>query len=392
MPSARDSNPERSVLFLYSETGGGHRTAAQAIDTELHRLASPHGEPLRTRLVDAVAVCGEFPLRESIISYGTLLNVRPSPYAAIYHLSDGRKRYRVFGELGKPFIRRKFRRLIEETKPDLVVSVHPLLNVLARETLDALGSKARLITVITDLVTIHHSWTAAGVSDHYFVPSPEAFEVCLERDIPFARLHDFGLPIRDGFWPPAGDRSKQKAALGLNPRAPTLLVMAGGEGRGLIPRMLPELAPLFRSLSIEAVIVAGRNARLRRRLSKMSALLESGATILGFVENIAEYMRAADALLTKAGPGTIAEAAASGLPVMIADYVAGQEFGNLDYVQRRGSGVVALETPELAAVLARLFGDGGDELARLRHRALASARPSAARDVAEFLLGLLKAV
>ena len=376
----------RSVLFLYSETGGGHRTAAQAIDAALRRLAAASAESVRTRLVDAVAACGEFPLRASILSYGTLLNVRPSPYAAIYHLSDGRKRYRVLGELGKPFIRRKFRRLLEESKPDMVVSVHPLLNVLARETLDALKSDARLVTVITDLVTIHHSWTAAGVADHYVVASPEAFDVCLERAIPVARVHDFGLPIRDGFAPTVGARSKLKAALGLDPDASTLLVMAGAEGQGRIPRLLPELAPMLKALSIEVVVIAGKNARLRRNLLKTSATLGTRAKILGFVENVADYMRAADALLTKAGPGTIAEAAACGLPLIVSDFVAGQEAGNLEYVARRGSGVVALDAPSLTAVLTRLFGGDGSELARLRRGALESARPNAALDVAEFLL------
>jgi 1,2-diacylglycerol 3-beta-galactosyltransferase len=38
---------------------------------------------------------------------------------------------------------------------------------------------------------------------------------------------------------------------------------------------------------------------------------------LGFVSNMAEYMVASDILVSKAGPGTIAEAASVGLPIML---------------------------------------------------------------------------
>lgn len=346
---------------------------------------------MRSRLVDAVAVCGEFPLRQGILSYGAMLKVRPSPYAAIYHLSDGRKRYRVLGELGKPFILRKFRRLLDAERPDVLVSVHPLLNVLARQTMDSLKISAPLITVITDLVTIHHSWTAGAAADHYMVASREAYDVCVDRDIPPARIHEFGLPIRAGFGPPAGDRVRLKTSLGLDPRRRTLLVMAGAEGAGKIPRLLPEIAPDLRSLDVQLVVITGRNPMLRRRLLKSAKSLAAVTHVLGFVENVADYMRASDALLTKAGPGTIAEAAACGLPIIVCDYISGQEAGNLDYVQRRGSGIVAMDSAAVQIALQRIFTDGGDEAKKLRDAALAVARPHAAGDVAQFLLDLMAA-
>ncbi len=53
---------------------------------------------------------------------------------------------------------------------------------------------------------------------------------------------------------------------------------------------------------------------------------------LGFITNMAEYMVAADVLVSKAGPGTIAEAASLSLPVMLTSFLPGQEEGNVDYV------------------------------------------------------------
>src|SRR4029077_4123188 len=144
------SSESRSILFLFSDTGGGHRASAQAIDAGLRGLDGADFVPIHH--VDAFASCGTFPLREGVASYGSMLKVQPSPYPAIYHLTNGRTRFRVIAELGKPFIRRNFRRMLQELRPDLVVSVHPLLNVYARQLIDASGLRAPLVTVITDLV------------------------------------------------------------------------------------------------------------------------------------------------------------------------------------------------------------------------------------------------
>jgi len=65
-------------------------------------------------------------------------------------------------------------------------------------------------------------------------------------------------------------------------------------------------------------------------------------TVLGFTDKIPEYFRAVDLLVTKAGPGTLAEANAAQLPVVVYDYVPGQERGNVDFVRHNGLGGVAL--------------------------------------------------
>jgi 1,2-diacylglycerol 3-beta-galactosyltransferase len=374
------------VLFLFSDTGGGHRTAAEAIGAALHRI--DRDGSVRSEMVDAFAACGIFPLREGIKSYGAMLNVQPSPYTALFHISNGRTRARIMTELGKPFIRRNFRELVERLQPTLVVSVHPLLNELARETIDAIGLRAPLVTVITDLVTIHHAWTTQAVADQYVVASAEAARVCITRGIPPQRVHDLGLPIRDGF-APTDDPAAAKRALGLDPQRRVLLVMSGGEGGGKIRSILRQVAGTARALNLQVVAICGRNEALRERLQALAPRFGPGAVVLGFVSNVADHMRAADALLSKGGPGTIAEAAACGLPIIVCDYIPGQEAGNLAYVETRGAGIVALEARDVSETLRRFFGPDPAPLAQFKRDAIASARPHAADDIAKFLMSLL---
>jgi 1,2-diacylglycerol 3-beta-galactosyltransferase len=102
-------------------------------------------------------------------------------------------------------------------------------------------------------------------------------------------------------------------------------------------------------------------------------------------------MRAADALLTKAGPGTIAEAAACGLPVIVCDFISGQEAGNLDYVISRRAGIVAMDSVSVGSALRRLFGsENSRALEEMRAKSLASARPEAARRIGELVLDLME--
>ena len=378
---------EASFLFLYSDTGGGHRAAASAIDEALS--STSEGARIRSHHVDAFAACGVFPLREGVASYGAMLKVQPSPYPAIYHLTNGQTRYRVISELGLPFIRRNLRRMLEMTKPDVIVSVHPLINSYARTVMSALDSHATLVTVITDLVTIHHSWTSGAAADEYVVPTPEARALCIARGIAPEHVHDLGLPIRSGFHPRTADAATAKSDLGLDPKRRTLLVMAGGEGGGKLKKLLPEIADTVRALGVQLVVVAGRNSALRKRLLEITDRLGDAPQILGFIDNVADYMRAADVLLSKAGPGAIAEAFACGLPIVLFEYISGQERGNLDFVAARGGGVVALSADAVASALQRLMRPGSPELAAMRERALAAARPHAARDIARFLTGLL---
>ena len=375
------------ILFLFSDTGGGHRAAAQAIDRALRAL--PGGDAIETHHVDAFA-SSWFPLREGVASYGTMLKVQPSPYPAIYHLTNGRTRFRVISELGMPFVRRSFRRMLAATRPDIVVSVHPLLNTFARRLIQSMRIDASLVTVITDLVTIHHSWTAGAAADDYVVPSPEAGALCIERGIRPSRVHDLGLPIREGFTPREDTAAEARATVGLDPARSTLLVMGGGEGGGRLKHLLAAIAPTVRANGLQLVVITGRNEHLRRHLIDVAGDFGPGARICGFVDNVADYMRAADLLLTKAGPGAIAEASAVGLPVVLYEYISGQEKGNLEYVRSRGAGVVALDDASVIAALERLFSPDSTELEGMRVRALRSARPNAAHDIAVFLTGMLR--
>ena len=100
-------------------------------------------------------------------------------------------------------------------------------------------------------------------------------------------------------------------------------------------------------------------------------------------------MRAADILVTKAGPGTICEALASGLPMILTSALPGQEEGNISYVVDNGAGLTARNPAQLGEVLGRLTGEGGGaEMAAMTAAARGLARPHAADDIASMIFGV----
>jgi len=160
------------------------------------------------------------------------------------------------------------------------------------------------------------------------------------------------------------------------------LLMAGGEGGG---KLLPTTLALAKAkLPLHLVVVTGRNSALRVKLSELAPASPTPMTILGYCDNVPELMRAADLLVTKAGPGAIAEASVAEVPVVVYDFIPGQERGNLDYVRTNGIGVVALTTADVVRSVRRIVSSL-ERLQSMRARQGTVAPRGSSRRIAELI-------
>ncbi|MDE2482927.1 MAG: glycosyltransferase [bacterium] len=327
----------KRALFLISDTGGGHRSASNAITAALDEIQAPYA--FEHRIEDVAAHCA-FPLTQLGLGYSMALRYAPPVYGALYYATNGRRRYRALVRFCEPLYRERLRDLFLSYKPDVIVSVHPLLNHAAlRARADAEMQHIPIVTVITDLGKVHESWLTPE-ADAVVVPAREVYERALSRGISPSRLRMLGQPIHPKFDDVDGTREQLRAALGLPQDRLVVMLMAGGEGGG---KLLPTTLALARArLPIHLLVVCGRNEPLRLKLEEAASSLPTPMTVLGFTDQIPEYFRAVDLLVTKAGPGSLAEANAAQLPVVVYDYVPGQERGNVDFVRHNGLGAVAL--------------------------------------------------
>jgi len=327
----------KRALFLISDTGGGHRSASNAITAALDEIEEPY--PFEHRIEDVAAHCA-FPLTQLGLGYSMALRYAPPVYGALYYATNGRRRYRALVRFCEPLYRERLRDLFTSYRPDVIVSVHPLLNHAAlRARADAHMQHIPIVTVITDLGKVHESWLTPE-ADAVVVPAREVYERALSRGISPSRLRLLGQPIHPKFDDVTGTPEELRAELGLPQDRMVVMLMAGGEGGG---KLLPTTLALARArLPIELLVVCGRNEPLKQRLLELAPSLPAKLHVLGFTDKIPEYFHAVDLLVTKAGPGSLAEANAAQLPVVVYDYVPGQERGNVDFVRSNGLGAVAI--------------------------------------------------
>ena len=269
------------VLFLSSDTGGGHRASAESLGKQFQLLF-----PGSTfELLDVVERDG-VPPYNSLVSYYKHLSAHPSQWKLVYSVSNSRAFEMLADAHLKLMCERAVRRSIKSYDPDVVVSVHPLMtNVpvlscskISKET----GRHLPIFTVVTDLGSAHCLWFANGV-DKMFVGSEQVKELAMVRGkVPEDKILLLGLPIRHDFAVQAeklGDRHSETGAayqrqvrrdLGLPyDDRKTVLVMGGGEGVGSLGTIVDALYVELVAQGIDALIlvVCGRNAKLQESLA-----------------------------------------------------------------------------------------------------------------------------
>jgi 1,2-diacylglycerol 3-beta-galactosyltransferase len=315
--------------------------------------------------------------------YPKIITRSPNTWGAIFHASNTAPSFATIRTALRAQLVPVLGRAVAAADPDVVLSVHPLLNHITAGLLRREGHRRALMTVVTDLVDVHRGW-ACRSADLVVVPT-EAAERAARRWVPADRVRLLGMPVDLRFRPPApGEPAVMRRHLGLDEHRPTVLVAGGGEGSGGLYEQVRALSEQRQPWQV--IAVCGRNERVRRRLLHLHA--ETPTLVLGFVDDMPDLLRASDVAVGKAGPGAIAEALATGVPLVLTSYLPGQERSNVRFVVESGVGRYAPRPQRLlTAVSDLLCGDDGECL-QMRARAAALTRPGAALETATACLEL----
>lgn len=358
-----------------SDTGGGHRAAAEAIRGALQ---AQFDEGVAVKLVDVLKDYSPYPFNRMPAWYPTIIRRGPRAWKGGFKISNGPRRARMLSMAFWPYVRRPLRRLARDHPADVLVSVHPLLNL---PTLRAYGRhRPPFITVVTDLVSTHAWWYYPDV-DLCCVPTEPARRRALRCGLPPEKVRLTGLPVAMKFARPLASKADLRQRLGWSMEAPVVLLIGGGEGMGPVYEIARQVAAA--GLNCQLAVVAGRNEALRQRLTSTPWPIPVFA--YGFVTDMPELMGAADILVTKAGPSTISEAFTAGLPIILSGAIPGQEEGNVEYVVSEGAGVWAPGPELVRRAVERWLGgpDGAQALAAAAANSRRLARADASRAVAE---------
>ncbi len=375
------------LLFLVSDTGGGHRSAAQAVAQALDRQYSGRFAPI---IYDPLLGPGTaVGLRWLARLYGPAIRLTPWLWGLLWQSCNSPRR---LAWVRRTVLRPAYRSVaaaVEVHQPAVIVAFHPFTTEPAARARNSRAPEASMITVVTDLVTAHLSWRDADV-DRLIVPSAPLRQRCRLDGMAADRCPEIGLPVAAEFArPPArpGERRALRRALGLRDERFLVLLTGGAEGSGGIYRRAATI--IRRTDDVDVAVICGRNDVLRRRLVRLAARANNRLAVRGFVTNMADWMRTADVVVGKAGPGTIAEAACCAAPLVLTSYLPGQEEGNAQFVVSSGAGRYAPRRRDLLADINRLRQDP-PALAEMRRAAAAISRPEAAADVAGLIASLVE--
>ena len=319
------------ILFATISAGGGHVATARAMAEAIESYYPGEFELRVSDYMKAVGVTGLD--RRHKNSWRRALRY---PFLA-------RTGQRLIDAFPKPAIAaqrrilRNFARAaagdLNQNPPRLVVSNHGLVTTGLAEARRLYGLKTPVLTFATEPHNISAYW-AEPRADHIITPSEEVRRDLLRLGVPAKKLEVVGYPVRRAFLDPPS-KKEARESLGLGDRF-TCLVAFGGEGVGGNQKRLVETL-LNSDVSPRVIAATGRNEVLARGLRKLPAGKER-LRVLGFVEDVAPYLAAADVFVGKAGPASVYEALAVGRPVLLTGYAGLNERGVLHFVLREELG------------------------------------------------------
>jgi 1,2-diacylglycerol 3-beta-galactosyltransferase len=328
---------EPRVDLIYIDSGGGHRAAANALSEVIRDRES--GWDLRLVSV-----------QDLLASIDVIRKTTGIPFQEVYNIMLRRGWTAGAGQM-TPVAHMAIRMLHaaqvrvlqeywRERRPDLVVSLIPHFNRALKESLTRVLPEVPYVTILTDIADHPpHFWLEP--QDQYVIcGSDKAIAQAQEVGLPPAKvLRASGMILHPRFYRQINpDRRAERVRLGLQPDVPTGLVLFGGEGS-------PEIVEIARRLNrrecgVQLILLCGRQEEVRRELLaidwQISVLVE------GFTKEVPFYMELADFFVGKPGPGSISEAAAKRLPLIVRkDWrTLAHERYNCDWVEEQGIGTV----------------------------------------------------
>jgi 1,2-diacylglycerol 3-beta-galactosyltransferase len=349
------SDEAREVLLILTDAGGGHRAAANAL------IAA--GEELRTplrfrvlRLQDALAAA-DFtrgllgPSMED--TYNAMVRRGWTrflvPLLRTLHFLIGRLHARLVGLLAA--------RLAQE-RPVVVVSLMPNFNGVIRDAVHRAHPGVPLLVLLTDYADFPpHFWLEPGI-DRAIVATEHAARQAVAAGLPPERVSRVsGLPLHPRHYVSGGPASRSRTRLehGIAAGDFVAMILFGGKGSPEILPLTKEL--LAREACRHAFVVCGDNPSLEAALRRLAASSGGGSLhVHGFTDRVADLMAASDVLLTKPGPGSLAEAFHHGVPVVVTcnARTVPQERWNAQWIRGQGLGLVVDDWREMADAAAIL--------------------------------------
>lgn len=361
-------------LILSANTGGGHNAAASAIQEELNRRG------IESDIEDCLRFISE--KTSDFISWGHsyLYKHLPRVFGHAYRLEEQRSSQFIYDSIALGAA--KYHAFISERDYQAVLCVHAFSSTLVTEEQRRFGKSLPHFFIATDYTC--SPGVGDAEADAWLIADERLTEEFVQCGVPCERVYASGIPIRRVFTQ-EHDRSRARKNLSLPTDGRIVLMCCGSIGCGKMNRIVPEFAAAL-PIDTTLVVLCGNNEKLYEQLI---ADATPRVVPVGFTDDMAQYMAAADVCLSKPGGLSTTELLAIGVPSVLVLVVPGCESRNMAFVTSMG---LAIGTEDWGAAIRRalvLLNDP-EEMAILRRRLQKYHGGYGAQKIVDFVQNALK--
>jgi processive 1,2-diacylglycerol beta-glucosyltransferase len=313
----------------------------------------------------------------------------PQMYRYLYHRAERATEVGPFRTWAHQFTAGNLHSLIALERPDVVACTHAFPTGAMAEYKRLYDPSLPVVGIVTDFA-VHAFWAHENV-DGYCVATPAMRDALRARGVDLERVGVTGIPVDPRFGASSEPRESIRGRLGLPLDRRIVLIMGGGLGIGPLSRILRSLEEARGSHDepIAAVVIAGRNARAERRVLDAAECVGYPVRVERYVENVYDYMHAADVFVSKPGGLSTAEALAAEVPMVLYKPLPGQEERNVRVLTEWGVALRARSIGELPRLLSSVLTDSARHK-RMIDSARRYGRPNAAREAAAMIATLVR--
>jgi hypothetical protein len=343
----------KKIHIVFHDAGGGHRNAAISLKAMIEEQRRPwqvevvQFQELTDRL-DVLRKLTGIRIQEQ---YNVLLQ-NGWTLGSTYLLRVLQATIRLFH---RPMVR-LLKKFWEEHPADLLISVIPHFNRQICESWNAVYPGRPFVTLITDLADFPPRFWIEPMKEQFVIGGTEkAAEQA--RAFGHDEAHIFqtsGMILRPDFYAEEEvDPIALRKELGLQAELPTAIVLFGGHGSKVMYDITERLDAA--NLPLQLILICGRNESLAAKLRARQWRIP--VQVIGFTKEIHKLMRAADFMIGKPGPGSIAEAMVRKLPVLIEcnAWTLPQERYNTEWVEEKRVGIVLGSFREVVGGVERML-------------------------------------
>ncbi len=321
---------KKKILFAVSDAGFAHRMAANALVEAIKKKYPDHEARFEMVVLDWFKELHVPPFSTSDKNHELISKnwTAVTLYDLLFQITNTSRGFKLAEEYVKLMVQPSSLALMNELKPDIVISTHNITSALFSSLKRSHHGNAKdfkLVSVVLELATIHRSW-ADNIADVVVAPTEVAIELLVKNGIDRAKIIGPLYPIR-----PSLMDYKSKAQtfkqLQFDPNIKTLLLTAGGVGA---EKIVAVTRKLLKWTDYQIIVICGGQLEVEAKLKPL-AQKHPQLRVLGFVDNMQDYYEAVDLAVIKPGSTTVLEVEAFGKIAVLTGRLGIHEQGNLEY-------------------------------------------------------------